>query len=80
MSGCAKDKIDQDREKCCIESIAGGDVHQQSIGKTCEDRGPGKVTCVSYGEASSPIVPGTAGGARAHISRRYLAGQPRAPC
>lgn len=46
MSGCAKDKIDQDREKCCVESIAGGDVHQQSIGKTCEDRGPGKVTCV----------------------------------
>lgn len=42
MSRCAKDKIDQNREKCCIESITRGDVHQQSKGETCKDRDPGR--------------------------------------
>lgn len=55
MSRCAKDKIDQDREECCIESITGGDIHQQSKGQTCRDRGPGKVMCVLQAETSSAL-------------------------
>lgn len=58
MSGCAKDKIDQDREKCRIESITRGHIHQQSKGKTCRDRGTEKVMCVLQAAASSPFVPG----------------------
>lgn len=58
MSRCAKDKIDQDREECCIESIARGDIHQQSKGQTCKDRGSGKVECVLWAEAISALAPG----------------------
>lgn len=80
MSRCAKDEIDQNREKCCIESITRGDVHQQSKSETCKDRDPGKVMRVLQAEASCSFAPGIAGSVRVHVSQRYLAGQPRAPC
>lgn len=72
MSRCAKDKINQDREESCIESITGGDIHQQSKGQTCKDRGPGKVKCVLQAEASSALAPGLAGCQDTHF--------PKVPC
>lgn len=80
MSRCAKDKIDQNREKCCIESITRGDVHQQSKSETCKDRDQGKAVSMLQAEASDSSAPGMAGCVRVHVSWRYLAGRPRAPC
>lgn len=42
MFRCSKDKIDQRREKGCVESITRWDINQQSKGKPCEDREPQK--------------------------------------
>jgi len=61
MSRCAKDKIDQNREKCCVESVTRGDIHQQSEGETCKDRDPGKGLSALQAEASSPFAAGIAG-------------------